>query len=98
MVVHDDPPLTDCSQRITLPVWPANVSDPLLLPVHTVVDPVTAPPAETALTVIVETDEYSIHVPDVILARYCVVVVKLVYGTVVVVFAMLLQVPPPLTE
>lgn len=38
------------SQRTTVPVWPDRVHVPLLLPEHTDVLPVTAPPTEPAFT------------------------------------------------
>ena len=77
-MVHDEPPLIDCSQRITFPVLPAKVTDPLFPPEHTVAEPLTEPPTDNGFTVMVETVENSMQVPLVILARYCVVVVKLV--------------------
>src|SRR5258706_11783137 len=96
--LHEDPPLTDCSQPITWPVLPPNFTPPPFPPAHTVVEPLTEPPTDNGFTVMVETVENSIQVPTVILARYCVVVVRLRYGCVVVAFVIVVHKPPPLME
>ena len=46
----------------TLPVWPANVNNPELLPEHIVEPPVTLPPTDNGLTVIVMLLELAVGV------------------------------------
>ena len=58
MFVHEPPPLVELSHLIILPVCPLNVSVPLLLPGHTVVLPLTFPPA-IWVTVIVAAVEFA---------------------------------------
>ena len=70
IVVQDEPPLIDCSQRITFPVFPLSVSEPLFPLEHTVAELLTVPPTDNGFTVIVLTVENSTQLPAVILARY----------------------------
>ena len=42
---------TELCHLVTVPVWPAKVSMPLVLPKHTFVPPVTLPPTDTGSTV-----------------------------------------------
>lgn len=54
LMVDQLPPLSvDISHRITLPVWPDSVNDPLLLPEQTPVLPLTVPPTDAGFTEIV---------------------------------------------
>ena len=72
---------------------------PWLLPEHTVVLPLTEPPTEAWLTVIVARFEFAVaQVPLMTTARYLVVWVRLLYAWVVDVLLMVDQVLPPLVE
>ena len=53
------PPSVEISHLNTLPVCPVKVAVPLLVPEHTVALAPTAPPADTALAVIVATLEFA---------------------------------------
>jgi hypothetical protein len=76
MEVHVEPPSIENSQFKMLPLCPLSVTVPLLDPVQTVVLPDTPPPADTATTVMVAADEFTVEqVPFLITARYMVVVV-----------------------
>jgi hypothetical protein len=44
---------TELCHLITVPVWPAKVRSPLVLPEHTLAAPVTVPPTEVGSTVTV---------------------------------------------
>jgi hypothetical protein len=80
IVDHVVPPFTEDSHLTIFPVCPLNVSVPLLLPEHTVVVPLTAPPTETGFTVIVAELEVTIlHTPLCTTALYKVVCVRSVY-------------------
>ena len=50
--------LTEYCHLVTVPVWPLNVSNPLVLPEQMVVPPVTEPPTEVGLTVTVVVAEF----------------------------------------
>jgi hypothetical protein len=81
------------------PVCPLNVSVPLLLPEHTVVVPLTAPPTDTGFTVIVAEAELEIlHTPLCTTTLYKVVCVRFVYDWEVVVLVIVVHVVPSFTE
>ena len=46
-------PSVELCHLVTVPVWPARVNTPLVLPLQTVVPPVTVPPTEVGSTVTV---------------------------------------------
>lgn len=90
----------DNSQRITLPTLPASVIVPLFAPEQTVsFAGKVVPPTVTGSTVIVTIPEVSAgHTPLCTITWYWVVCVRLVNDSVVVVFAIGLQVRPPSVE
>ena len=77
LIVDHVPPLSvENSQRITFPVWPDNTIVPLLLPEQTVLLPLTVPPTDAGVTVMVAALEFTVVHP-VITARYWVGCVRL---------------------
>lgn len=95
MVDQLAPLSVDDSQRTTLPVWPDKVIDPLLLPEQTPVLPLTVPPADAGVTVIVEAVELAgAQEPLCTCARYWVVWVTFVYVSKVVVLLIGVQLAP----
>ena len=86
--IQVNPPSVEYSHRITLPICPLNVSTPLLVGAQTVAAAgATVPPAEFGITVIVAGDEDSAgQAPLCTIALYIVVVTRLRYVCVVVVF------------
>ena len=78
--VQEAPPFVENCHLVMLPVNPLNVIVPALAPLQTVAAPDVVPPAETGLTVMVaEADATGAHTPLCIIARYEVVIVKLLY-------------------
>ena len=59
IVVHVLPELIEYSHLIMLPVWPATLRVPLLVPEQTVVLVPTDPPTDTGFTVIVAGVEFA---------------------------------------
>ena len=61
MVVHVVNGLTEYSQLLIEPVFPLNVSNPLVEPEQIFVPPETLPPTEPAVTVTVVVDEFALE-------------------------------------
>lgn len=71
--------LTEYCHLVMVPVFPARVSNPLVLPEQMVVPPLTLPPALSGFTVTTAKDELAdAHAPLCTTALYWVVVVRLV--------------------
>lgn len=89
------PSVLNC-HLVMVPAWPLSVTVPLLVPVHTVVLPLTLPPVAVALIVMVAAAELAgVQVPLCTTALYWVVWVRLLYDCDVVVLLMVDQLPPP---
>ena len=97
IVLHEPPPFVLLSHLTKLPVCPDKVKVPEFDPLHTVAALLIVPVTVADSTVMVTAGVFAAEqAPDWTTARYCVVVVKLLYAWDVVVFVIVLHEPPPL--